>query len=203
MPLRVVRRRCADLRLLDAARIHGAAGERADWIARWDADGDGADLTSSCHAAGTNLDFFPMGERHGLSRRSCLAARGVRIGLAVGDYGAGHSDQLAVLDVAPDAERVLFYGRLGGSATPIAQVPRRRRRSRDGGGRRPGGDGYDIAVSVRKPDVGFGCITDAASSSCSAARADRRCLLSVSAGPVEGRRYDRQFDANGDGTADL
>lgn len=184
----------------------------SNWVASWDANGDGRlDLVMS-HATGVNVDFLARGE-HGMFPKTATPSplAGIKVGgFAVGAFWAGKTDQLAVLDTSvPTRLRILFYSRLGPGATPIAQVAL-------GGTGAVGlaagdvnGDGYDdLAVSVRDSNLGFGCITNG----CilfvlGGASGPTLSPLSVSAGPVEGKRYDPAqpsiVDLNGDGKMDL
>jgi hypothetical protein len=164
------------------------------------------------HTSGANLDFIEGGA-HGMYAKTVTpsALAGIKIvGLAVGAFGPGKKDQLAVLDTNnPARQRVVFYSRLGPGATPVSQV------ALDDAGAVAlasgdvNSDGYDdLAISSRRSNFGFGCITNG----CilfvlGGPNGPTLSPLSVSAGPVEGKRYDPAqpsiLDLNGDGKLDL
>jgi hypothetical protein len=184
----------------------------SNWVASWDANGDGRlDLVMS-HATGVNVDFLARGE-HGMFSKTATPSplAGIKVGgFAVGAFSGSNKDELAVLDTSvPTRLRILFYSRLGPAATPVWQV------ALGGAGAVAlaagdiNGDGYDdLAVSVRDSNLGFGCITNG----CilfvlGGASGPTLSPLSVSAGPAEGKRYDPAqpsiVDLNGDGKMDL
>jgi FG-GAP repeat protein len=183
----------------------------ADHVALWDADGDGRADYVLAHG-GPSVDYLPQG-RHGMASTPAVPASlpGVRVaGLAVGRFGPVPGEELAILDSArPSAQRILVYRRLGDGAAPVAQIPLGAARAVAVAAGDLNGDGYDdIAVSSHASRRGFGCVTDG----CvllvlGGAAGPSLSPLTVSAGPVAGRRYDPAraliADVDRDGRRDL